>query len=89
MFSFKAKVEKGTLSEKKAKNIYSLISVLIGACGGTLIFHGLVWAFGLFGAKSNFVHGEILIAAVLYNFILGLVLLGIGRTVISWKKLTW
>lgn len=77
------------MPENKAKNTYSLIPVVLGACGGTLIFHGLVWIFGLFGAKTNFGHGEILIAAVLYNFILGLVLLGAGRTIIGWKKLTW
>jgi len=89
IFIYRKKVNVGSLTENKAKNIYSFISVAFGVSGGTLIFHGLVWFFGLFGAKSNFDHGEILIAAIIYNFILGLILLGVGRTIIGWKKLTW
>ena len=86
---YRKKVTSGLMHENKAKNKYSIISIVLGVCGGTLIFHGQVWLFNLFGAKSNFGHGDILVAVVLYNFILGLILLGVGRTIIGWKKLTW
>ena len=85
----KQKFIKNIWSIKKAKNVYSTIALVIGVCGGTLIFHGLVWLFSLFGSKSSFGHGEILIAAILYNFILGLVLIGVGRIIIGWRKLSW
>ena len=89
IYIYRKKVNSGLLTENKAKNIYSLVSVVTGVSGGTLIFHGLIWLFSLFGAKSNSGHGEIIIAAVIYNMILGLILLGVGRIIIGWKKLTW
>ena len=86
---FRRKVTTGAMKENRAKNIYSLISVVMGLCGGTLVFHSFVWFFGLFDIKTHFGHGEILIAVILYNFMLSLVLLVIGRSVIGWSKVSW
>lgn len=71
---------------KKAKNIYSICAFIIAICGGTFLFYALTWFFSLFvGHKPNYGHGVIIIAAALYNFILGLILLSIGRIVVGWK----
>ena len=86
---FRKNVINGTLAVKKAKNIYSFISVSLGVCGGTLIFHGLILIISLSGSEPNLGHGEILVAAIVYNFLLSLVLMGIGRILIGWEKLNW
>ena len=85
----KTKYKKGIWTEKKAKGIYSLIAMGIGLSGGTLIFHGLVFIFRILGFESSFGHGEILVAAILFNLIVGVVLVIVGRIIISWRKLSW
>ena len=82
----KRKFIKNIWSVNRAKNIYSIFALVIGICGGTLIFHGLIFLFSALSSKSSFGHGEILIAVMLYNFILGLLLIGAGRIIIGWRK---
>lgn len=89
MLFIKQKTASNIWSEQKGKNIYSGITLIIGVCGGTLIFHGLVWFFTLLGVETSFGHAGILVAAVVYDFILGLVLIVIGRIIIGWKEFTW
>lgn len=86
---FKRKVKSSIWSERKAKNVFSAVSLIIGICGGTLVFHSLVWFFYILGYKSSFGHEVIFVAAMFYNIIIGLVLLVIGRIIIGWKKIYW
>jgi len=79
----------GVISSDKAKSIYSYISFAVGLLSGTVIFHGLIWSFSMFGYSENYGHGEILFAVIFYNVLLSWLLLAIGRVVIGWQKLMW
>ncbi len=85
----RAGIRRHAWTECRAKSIYSIVVLVSGMSGGTLVFNGLVRLFALFGAKPAFGHGEIIVAAVVFNLLLGLVLLVIGRTVLGWRKMRW
>ncbi|RYV01841.1 hypothetical protein SOPP22_15920 [Shewanella sp. OPT22] len=85
----KSRHRTGVISSDKAKSIYSYISFVIGLLAGTVIFHGLIWSFSIFGYSANYGHGEILVAVIFYNILLSWLLLAVGRVVLGWQKQMW
>lgn len=60
-------------------------SVLAGVISGFLLYYGVLWVLDATGHHVNVSHGEVLIAAPLFNFILGLVLAMLGRVLLLWR----
>ena len=46
--------------------------IAAGLVSGLPIFYGAIWMFDTIGHRANFGHGEALIAAPIFNFILGI-----------------
>ena len=85
--TIKKKIKQNRISESKGKNIYSALILPIGALCGTVYFWLFVTVLEKFGAKISYGHGEIIIAAVMFNLILSLVLIPLGRMFIGWQKI--
>jgi uncharacterized membrane protein len=83
----KRKIKKKTLSKVRGKNLHSLIMLPLGAFSGTLLFWGLVNLFEILGLDITYGHGEIIIAAIVFNLSLSLLLLVAGRIFIGWEEM--
>jgi hypothetical protein len=57
-------------------------------CGG-LVFPGLVELFRQFGATVSYGHGEVLIAALIFNFAFACLLVILGRIALNGKPINW
>ena len=81
---FRARVTAGVLAEHKAKSAYSWVCLATGAVCGTAVFLGITSVLDISRG-----HGEIIIAAALFNVLLSLVLIVSGRIVIGWEPIKW
>ncbi|MGH8613443.1 MAG: hypothetical protein ACREYF_15860 [Gammaproteobacteria bacterium] len=81
---FRRRVKTQWLTEAKAKAIYSWLCVGVGIFSGTVVFLGIV---ALFHIPLG--HGEILIAAPLFNLLVAGVLIIAGRIIIGWVPMKW
>src|SRR5215467_9637794 len=81
---FRARVTSGAATEHKAKGTYTWLCLASGALCGTVGFLGMT---SLFDISRG--HGEIIIAAALFNVLLALVLIVGGRVVIGWEPIKW
>lgn len=81
---FRARVTAGMVAEHKAKGAYSWLCLASGVLCGTAVFLGIT---SLFDISRG--HGEIIIAAALFNVLLSLVLIVSGRIVIGWEPIKW
>lgn len=68
---------------------FTVAAIVAGLVSGLLIFYGVVWLFDTTGHRVNFGHGEALIAAPIFNFILGIAGAAIGRMMLSWRPIKW
>ncbi len=84
--SINQKIKQKKTKLAKGKNIYSALLLPIGALCGTVYFWLIARVFEKLGLKITFGHGEILIAVVMYNLILSLLLIPIGRIYLGWQK---
>jgi hypothetical protein len=81
---FRARVTAGMLAERKAKGTYTWLCLASGALCGSAVFLSIT---SLFDISRG--HGEIIIAAALFNVLLSLVLIVSGRIVIGWEPIKW
>lgn len=81
---FRSHVKAGALTERKAKVTYSWLCLAIGAFCGIAVFLGIT---ALFNVSLG--HGEIIIAAPLFNLLLSCALIVAGRIVIGWIPIKW
>lgn len=74
----------GAYSARVAKTVYTVL------CAGTAIFSGVVLFYGSVALFGVFVgHGEVLIAAPLWNVVLSGAMVPVGRIVIGWEPVKW
>jgi hypothetical protein len=81
---FRRRVTSRKLAEPKAKAIYSWLCAVVALLSGTAVFFGIV---ALFHIPVG--HGEILIAAPLFNLMLSTALIIAGRIIIGWVPVNW
>lgn len=74
-------------NKKIYSNRFTIISMLSGLASGIFLYYGMLWLFDILGYRLNVGHGEVLIAAPLFNFILGVVLVLPGRLVLQWQPI--
>ncbi|MYM31378.1 hypothetical protein GTP58_23860 [Duganella sp. CY15W] len=63
---------------------FGISSILSGLISGAALFYGVLSLFDFLGHRVSVGHGEILIAAPVFNFGLGAVLAVIGTTLLRW-----
>jgi hypothetical protein len=72
-----------------SKQVVGLVMV-IAALSGTGFFYATMWMLGLLGINSTLGgHGELLVAAVMNNLLLGVVLTAFGLISVNWKYIKW
>jgi hypothetical protein len=82
-------VENGYSTLRQAsKQVVGLVMV-IAALSGTGFFYATMWMLGLLGINSILGHGEVLVAAIMYNLLLGVVLTAFGLISVNWKHIKW
>lgn len=87
--SLKKSINSNKIKESKAKNIHSTLMLPLGALCGSVYFWLLIEVLRKLGQNITYGHGEILIAAIVFNIILSLVLIIIGRVYIGWKQVSF
>jgi hypothetical protein len=85
--TIKNKIKQKRINESKGKNLYSALILPIGALCGTVYFWLVIEVLKKLGQNITYGHGEILIAAVMFNLILSLLLIPFGRMFIGWQKI--
>lgn len=88
-FIVRAALKAGRVGEAKAKLRYSVAAVFVGLVSGLVLFHGLVALFRALGYPAAYSHGEVIVAAVLFNLLLSCVLLLVGRILLGWRPVQW
>src|SRR6266852_7299989 len=73
-FVLRGWVKSNRFGEARAKSIYSIVVMVGGLLCGVVLFHAMVALFGLLGVPATYGHGEIIIAAVVFNLLLSLLL---------------
>jgi len=81
---FRSQVRTKKLPERKAKAMFTWICLAIGVFCGVPLFLGLTTLFDI-----PLGHGEAMIAAPVFNFLLALVLAVSGRIAIGWSPIRW
>lgn len=66
-------------------NRFVAVSVLARMISGVLLYYGVLQVFDVIGHHVNIAHGEVLIAAPFFNFVLGLALAMLGRISLLWR----
>lgn len=74
---------------KSCMRRFTVCAIAAGLVSGIPIFYGAAWLFDTIGYHVNFGHGEALIAAPIFNFILGIVGAAIGRMLLDWRPVNW
>lgn len=85
----RSRIKAAIMSEASGKNLYTFVMPLLGALSGLLVFPSLVSIFRLAGATVHYGHGEVLIAAPVFNFLFASVLALVGRIVLGWRAIKW
>ena len=84
-----SKVRAGILPESSAKTFYSIASTVVGIVAGAAVFPGLIHLYEWVGVPQSTGHGEVFIAALVFNFLLAAVMTAVGRVVLGWKPMQW
>jgi len=82
-------VKTNRFGEAKAKLVYSVAVIVTGALCGLVFFHAMVGLFRALGYKASYGHGEVIVAAVVFNVLLSLLLTVVGRILLGWRPLHW
>ncbi len=88
-FLLRGPVKSNRLGEAKAKLIYSAVVVAGGALWGFVLFPAMVALFRLIGIPAAYGHGEIIVAAIVFNLMLSMLLLLVGRILLGWQSFSW
>ena len=88
-FGIRKAVQHNRIKRENAKIIYSVSVLVGGALSGLVLFHAFVAIFRLMGLTANYGHGEVIVAAVLFNLLLSLLLLIAGRILLGWQSFRW
>ena len=88
-FRTKKRIKRGVISTQFGKNRYLPLVLIFGISSGLVIFPTLVSVFNYFGLPSSYGHGEVLIAASVFNFLFALIIGIVGRVVLSWEPIQW
>jgi Na+/phosphate symporter len=88
-FIVRAAVRTGRVGKAKAKLLYSVAVVVGGLLSGLVLFHAMVSLFRALGFSAEYGHGEIIIAAVVFNVLLSLIFLPVGRILLGWRPILW
>jgi hypothetical protein len=83
------RVQKKAFPESSAKAIYATAVIVVGLLCGIAAYPGFVYLYEWAGMPQDEGHGEVLIAALILNFILACVLAAAGRAVLGWKPMQW
>lgn len=83
------RVKSARFKAARAKSIYASIVVAGGALSGLVLFHGMIDFFRRLGMSASYGHGEVNVAAAVFNVFLSLVLMVVGRILLSWKPVRW
>jgi len=86
---FSVRKSKSKWSERKAKNFISLGCFFISIFGGVTIFGVLTSLFEYLGYEMFMAHGEIIAGVILFNFMLALFFVFVGRIFIEWRPIQW
>lgn len=78
------RVRHGVYAERQAKNLFVALCLATGVFCGAVLFYAAVAWFDVFVG-----HGEVLIAAPLWNLALSAVLAFVGRVAIGWERMKW
>ncbi len=82
----KKRITQHVKDAKKGQNLFSVLILSVGFVSGTLYFWLVIEVSEIFGLTLNSGHGEILIAAIVFNLILSLVLIPFGRVLLGRQK---
>ncbi|AKR43177.1 hypothetical protein [Methylophilus sp. TWE2] len=82
-------IKSAAISPQQGKNKYLLLVLFFGVISGLVIFPSLVSLFNWLGVTSSYGHGEVLIAAPVFNFLFAIVLGILGRIVLTWEPIKW
>ena len=83
------KIKLSEVREGKAKSIYSWTVLLIGMVSGAVNFNSIVSLFRSSGMPAPYGHGEVIVSAIIFNLVLSIVLLGVGRICLGWRAISW
>lgn len=81
---YRLRVRTKVMTEHHAKAIYSWLCIAVGIFSGIVVFFGIMVLFNIPAG-----HGEILIAAPIFNLMLSGISIGVGRVVIGWVPMKW
>jgi hypothetical protein len=84
MVHYKKRVKSGSISETRAKNLFSLLCFPTSLAVSIAAFIALVVAL-----NAPLAHGEILISGPLSYLALAALLSALGRTIIGWRTTPW
>lgn len=82
-------IRKQRISLAAGKNYVSFGMPLVGLISGVVVFPSSVALIRAFGSDLSFGHGEIIIAAPMFNTVLGALLGAGGRILLGWKPIKW
>ncbi len=88
-FMLRGSVKSNRVGNAKAKWIYSAVAVAGGVLCGVVFFPAMVALFRLIGVPVAYGHGEIIVAAIVFNLLLSLLLVLVGRILLGWQPLSW
>jgi hypothetical protein len=74
---------------KEVSNLFTVGAILAGFVSGLPIYYGVRWVLNTIGYRVNVGHGEVLVAAPIFNLILGLGLAMVGRMLLQWRPIKW
>lgn len=70
-------------------NRFTALAVAAGLISGFPLLLGIFWVFERAGYPVSLGHGEGLVAAPLLDFVLGLLMAGLGRMLLRWRAIHW
>ncbi len=88
-FVVRASIKSDRLTEDRAKSRYSVAVMVRGIFSGIILFGALVGLFHLLGLPTSYGHGEVIVAAFVFNLFLSLLLLILGRILLGWQPFPW
>ena len=85
----RASMKAARIDEIRAKRIFSVVTLLAGLLCGLVFFNAAVWLLRNAGLPVNTGHGEVVLAAALFNLLLSLAFVIVGRVLLGWRPLDW
>lgn len=87
-FAARSAISKG-VDWKSCVRRFTVNAVVAGLVSGIPVLFGALWLLEAIGQRVDFGHGEALIAAPTFNFVIGTVGALIGRILLGWRPIKW